>query len=103
MRRAASCTYPDRDPSIWRARCCPGSFQDEAELTFRNLNALATAAGADLRDTVRVGVYLSTMENFAELGEIVPRYFGALMPARTAIPFALNGFQIDVDAIVGER
>jgi enamine deaminase RidA (YjgF/YER057c/UK114 family) len=69
-------------------------------MAFRNLRAIAVAAGADLRNAVRVGVYLSSMSNFAELNEIMPRYFGDPLPARTTVPVALNGFQIEVDAIV---
>lgn len=79
---------------------CPGTFREEAELAFGNLAAIARAAGADLRDAVRVGVYLSDMAHFAELNEIMPTYFGDPLPARTTIPVALNGFQIEVDAIV---
>jgi 2-iminobutanoate/2-iminopropanoate deaminase len=82
---------------------CPGTFREEAELAFGNLRDVAEAAGADLADAVRVGVYLSSMSSFAELNTIMPRYFGDPLPARTTIPVSLNGFQIEVDAIVRLR
>ena len=36
----------------------PETFEEQARLTFRNLAAVAEAAGGSLADAVRVGVYL---------------------------------------------
>lgn len=79
---------------------CPASFSEEAHLAFKNLQSVAAAAGAELSNAVRVGVYLDDMANFVELSEIMREYFREPLPARTTIPVALNGFQIEVDVIV---
>jgi reactive intermediate/imine deaminase len=77
-----------------------GSFEDQARQTFRNLEAVATAAGASLADAVRVGVYLRDMSNFAALNRVYPEFFRDPMPARTTIQSDLPGFEIEVDAVL---
>jgi 2-iminobutanoate/2-iminopropanoate deaminase len=77
-----------------------GSFEEQARLTFDNLEAIASAAGASLADAVRVGVYLRDMANFADMNELYRERFGRDLPARTTIQSDLPGFEIEVDAIV---
>ena len=55
---------------------------------LRNLKAVCQAAGGDLEDIVRIGVYLTNMAEFAELNQIMSEYFTAPYPARTAIQVA---------------
>jgi reactive intermediate/imine deaminase len=77
-----------------------GSFEEQARQTFRNLEAVAAAAGASLADAVRVGVYLRDMSNFPALNRIYPEFFRDPMPARTTIQSDLPGFEIEVDAVL---
>jgi 2-iminobutanoate/2-iminopropanoate deaminase len=77
-----------------------GSFADEARQTFRNLAAVAAAAGGSLGDAVRVGVYLRDMGNFAAMNEIYREFFPEPPPARTTIQSDLPGFEIEVDAVL---
>jgi 2-iminobutanoate/2-iminopropanoate deaminase len=77
-----------------------GTFEEEARLAFSNLAAVARAAGADLRDAVRIGVYLLDLANFAALNEICREFLEEPFPARTTLQANLRGFQIEVDAIV---
>src|SRR3954467_7618117 len=73
-----------------------GSFEDEARQTFRNLAAVAEAAGASLADAVRVGVFLRHMHNFAAMNEIYREFFAEPLPARTTVQSDLPGFEIEV-------
>ena len=78
-----------------------GSFADQAHAAFRNLAAVAEAAGGRLDLAVRVGVYLRDFGDFAEMNEIFGEYFtGEHPPVRTTIPVALEGMDIEVDAIL---
>jgi reactive intermediate/imine deaminase len=77
-----------------------GSFEEQARQTFRNLEAVAAAAGASLAEAVRVGVYLRDMSNFPALNRIYPEFFRDPMPARTTIQSDLPGFEIEVDAVL---
>src|SRR6266581_3189869 len=77
-----------------------GSFDEQARQTFRNLEAVANAAGASLDDAVRVGVYLRNMSDFAAMNGIYLEFFRDPMPARTTIQTNLSGFDIEVDAVI---
>lgn len=75
------------------------SFEAQAILTFDNLQAVAEAAGASLKDFVKVNAYLNDMGNFAKYNEIYRRYFSEPYPARTTVHSALVGMMIEVDGI----
>jgi 2-iminobutanoate/2-iminopropanoate deaminase len=78
-----------------------GSFEEQAHAAFRNLAAVAEAAGGSLDQAVRVGVYLRDFGDFAAMNEIYAQYFtGESPPARTTIPVALQGMDIEVDAVL---
>jgi 2-iminobutanoate/2-iminopropanoate deaminase len=76
------------------------TFAEQARKTLDNLSLLAQACGASLADAVRVGVYLRDMANFAAMNEIYATYFPEPRPARTTIPSALVGFDIEIDAVL---
>ena len=75
-------------------------FEDAARQTFRNLEAVAAAAGASLANTVRVGVYLRDMSNFATMNKVYGEFFSEPYPARTTIQSDLPGFEIEVDCVI---
>ena len=78
-----------------------GAFADQAHAAFRNLAACAEAAGASLDDAVRVGIYLRDFADFPELNKIYAEYIkGDNLPVRTTLPVALQGFDIEIDAIL---
>jgi reactive intermediate/imine deaminase len=80
-----------------------GAFDEQARQTFRNLEAVAHAAGTSLGDAVRVGVYLRDMSDFAAMNAIYVEFFHDPMPARTTIQTNLSGFDIEVDAVIAIR
>ena len=78
-----------------------GSFAEQAHAAFRNLAAVAEAAGASLEQAVRVGVYLKDFGDFAEMNEIYAQYLtGQHPPVRTTIPVDLRDMLIEVDAVL---
>lgn len=76
------------------------TFADQVRRTFENLETVAQAAGTSLHNAVRYGVYLKTLDDFAEFNEIAKEYLSAPLPARTTIQADLRGFDIEIDAIV---
>lgn len=94
---------------IYLAGACPvlpdgtwvrDSFAAQARAAFTNLENVARAAGAELSQAVRVGVYLRKAADFNEMNAIYSEFFGEHdLPARTTIPVALDGFDIEVDAV----
>jgi reactive intermediate/imine deaminase len=96
--------------TVYLAGACPqlpdgtwvrGSFAEQAHAAFTNLARVAEAAGGSLDQAVRVGVYLRDFADFPEMNEIYRQYIGGeAPPVRTTIPVALDGFDIEVDAIL---
>ena len=88
-------------PSLPDGTRVTGSFAEQAHAAFKNLAACAEAAGGSLDQAVRVGVYLRDFADFAEMNEIYAQYLkGDHPPVRTTLPVALEGFDIEVDAIL---
>lgn len=77
-----------------------GLFAEQARQTFRNLAAVAEAAGGSLERAVRVGVYLRDMADFPVLNQVYREFFSEPFPARTTIQSDLPGFPIEVDAVL---
>jgi reactive intermediate/imine deaminase len=69
---------------------------------FQNLQAVSKAAGGDLKDVVKLTVYLTDLGNFALVNEIMAGYFTAPYPARAAVGVASlpRGGQVEIDAIM---
>ena len=79
-----------------------GGAEGQIDQVFRNLAAVAEAAGGTLGDIVRVGVFLTDLGHFALVNEIMARYFSAPYPARAAIGVAAlpRGALVEMDAIM---
>jgi reactive intermediate/imine deaminase len=69
---------------------------------FQNLQAVAKAAGGDLKDAVKLTVYLTDLGNFALVNETMAGYFTAPYPARAAVGVASlpRGALVEIDAIL---
>ncbi len=69
---------------------------------FQNLQAVARAAGGDLKDAVKLTVYLTDLANFALVNETMAGYFQAPYPARAAVGVASlpRGALVEIDAIL---
>jgi reactive intermediate/imine deaminase len=77
-------------------------FKAQAVQVFENLKAVVLAAGADLKQTVRLTVYLVDLKNMPITNEVMSQFFEAPYPARTTIQVAAlpKGAKIEVDAVV---
>jgi reactive intermediate/imine deaminase len=69
---------------------------------FRNLAAVADAAGMSLDQAVRMTVYLTDLAHFALVNEIMAQYVREPYPARAAIGVAAlpRGALVEIDAIL---
>ncbi|MBD3942690.1 RidA family protein [Microbacterium sp. NEAU-LLC] len=76
------------------------SFAEQLRQTFRNVQVIAEAAGTSLEHAVRIGVYLKRIEDWAELNELSKGFLTHPYPARTTVQADLNGFDIEVDAVI---
>lgn len=78
------------------------SFDAAAHQCFKNLAAVAEAAGGTLDDAVKVTVFLTDLANFAAVNEVMAQYFRAPYPARAAIGVAAlpKGAAVEVEAVL---
>lgn len=78
------------------------SFEAQAVRVFENMDAVAKAAGGDLSNIVKLTILLTDLANFAEVNEIMTRYFKEPFPARAAyaVKALPKGADIEVEAVL---
>lgn len=77
-------------------------IQAQVDQVFKNLTAVAEAAGGNLDSIVRISVYLTDLSNFPVVNDTMKRYFKQPYPARTTIGVAAlpKNSLVEVDAIM---
>jgi 2-iminobutanoate/2-iminopropanoate deaminase len=75
---------------------------EQARRCMENLRAVCEAAGASLQRAVRVTVYMTDLQAFAEVNEVYAGFFSEQPPARVAVGVdALpRGAYVEIDAVV---
>ena len=69
---------------------------------FKNLRAVAKAAGGGFESFAKLTVYLTSMTHFPRVNEIMAQYFETPYPARAAVGVAElpRGALVEIDAIM---
>lgn len=69
---------------------------------FKNLSAVAEAAGGSLNDIAKLNIFLTELNHFPLLNDIMAEYFEQPYPARAAIGVKKlpRGAQVEMDAIM---
>lgn len=77
-------------------------IEPQIRRVFENLQAVATAAGGSLADTVKLNVYLTDLAHFGRVNEIMAEYFREPYPARALIGAAAlpRGALVEMDAVL---
>jgi 2-iminobutanoate/2-iminopropanoate deaminase len=81
-----------------------GSIGDQTRRCLDNLAIVAGAAGAQLSDAVRVGIYVTDISTFKDVNEAYGTYFTSDPPARSTIGVAALplGAQVEIDAVLAK-
>lgn len=79
-----------------------GDFEARARQVFRNLQAVADAAGGSLDDIVKLTIFLTDLDNFATVNAVMEDFFDEPYPARAAVGVASlpKGVDVEADAIL---
>lgn len=79
-----------------------GDFAARARQVFENLKAVAEEAGGSLNDAVKLTIFLTDLDNFATVNEVMAEYCSEPYPARAAVQVAAlpKGVDIEADAIL---
>ena len=77
-------------------------FEVQTRRVFDNLAAVAAAAGGSLADVVKLSLFLTDLDQFATVNEIMAEYFAQPYPARAAVGVKAlpKGAEIEADAIL---
>jgi len=79
-----------------------GDISAQARRSFENLKAVCEAAGGSLGDIVRLGLYLTDLDNFAAVNAVMSEFFSAPYPARSTVEVSglPRGARFEVDAVM---
>ncbi|HET9736974.1 MAG TPA: Rid family detoxifying hydrolase [Solirubrobacteraceae bacterium] len=79
-----------------------GSIGDRTRRCLDNLAIVAKAAGAELGDAVRVGIYVTDIAQFKDVNEAYGAYFTSDPPARSTIGVAALplGADVEIDMVL---
>ena len=79
-----------------------GCIEAQAIRVLDNMKAVATAAGAQLEDIVKLTIFLTDLEDFSVVNETMKGYFSEPYPARSTVEVAAlpRGVKIEIEAIL---
>ena len=79
-----------------------GGIENEIHQVFKNLTAVSQEAGGDLNNIVKLNIFLTDLNNFAVLNEIMATYFDQPYPARAAIGVneLPKGVSVEMDGVM---
>ena len=79
-----------------------GDFEARARRVFENLKAVTTAAGGELKQIVKLTIFLTDLNEFATINRVMEEYFDQPYPARAAVEVAAlpKGVDVEADAIL---
>ena len=77
-------------------------IREQIEQVFKNLAAVAEASGGTLNDAVKLHVYLTNLDFFTSVNQIMSDYFTEPYPARVIIGITNlpKGALVEIDAIL---
>jgi 2-iminobutanoate/2-iminopropanoate deaminase len=75
---------------------------EQARRCLENLQAVCAAADTSLADAVRLTIYMTDLDAFAEVNEVYATFFPTDPPARVTVGVAQlpKGAYVEVDAVV---
>jgi reactive intermediate/imine deaminase len=79
-----------------------GDIRAKTHRVFNNLAAVVREGGGNLDDVVKLTVFLTDLNYFAVVNEVMAEYFNLPYPARAAVGVTAlpKGAPIEIDAIV---
>jgi 2-iminobutanoate/2-iminopropanoate deaminase len=79
----------------------PDLAVDQARQSLANVKAILEAAGSSLADVVRVGIFLTDLNDFAAVNEVYATFFSPPYPARSTVEVKglPKGVKVEIEAI----
>jgi len=79
-----------------------GGFEAQAQRVFENFKAICEAAGGDLSQVVKMSIFLTDLNNFPQVNEVMAKYMPEPFPARAAVEVSAlpKGVEVEVEGIL---
>jgi len=79
-----------------------GDIENQIKRVFENLQSVCEASGGSLQDIVKLNIFLTDLDNFAAVNQVMATYFQKPYPARAAIGVAQlpKGAEVEMDGIL---
>ena len=79
----------------------PDSIEAQAHQAFKNLSAILAEAGGALSDVIKFTLFLTDLNDFATVNQIMTQYIAEPFPARSTVEVAglPKGAKFEVEAI----
>lgn len=79
-----------------------GDIAAQARQVFTNLSAVCEEASGSLQDIVKLNLYLTNLDDFATVNQIMEEFFQAPYPARAAVGVKAlpKGSQFEAEAVM---
>jgi reactive intermediate/imine deaminase len=79
-----------------------GGVDAQAHRAFKNLRAVAEAAGGSLADCVKLTLFMTDLGHFPKVNEIMQEYFAQPYPARSTVGVASlpRNAEFEVEAVM---
>ena len=77
-----------------------GPIEEQTEQALKNVAAILEAAGSDLSRVLKLTVYISDIDLWGPVNQVIARVMGDHRPARAIIPIKElhYGYQIEIEA-----
>src|SRR5262249_31639112 len=91
--------FTPRDPATGKP--VVGDITVQANRVFDNLDAVLKGVGCSFKDVVKVTVYMTNLDDFAKMNDVMAAKFGDHKPVRTTIQAARlpGGATLEIDFI----
>lgn len=82
-----------------------GNIEEQTHQVMSNLKAVLQAAQCKFEDVVKVGIFISDMDDFSRINEVYGEYFQDHKPARStvAVKTLPKNVDIEIDMIAVKR
>ena len=77
-----------------------GTIKDETHQVMHNLKAILTDAGMDFSNVCKTTIFLTDMNNFAQVNEVYGSYFTSDFPARETVQVSKLPLNVNVEISV---
>lgn len=78
-----------------------GNIKEQTKLILENLTNILTAGGSSLNNVLKTTIFLTNLEDYADVNEMYAQFFEKSRPARSTVQVSKlpMGARIEIDAI----